>query len=164
MTHPHPKRNFVPTAVITKSGQVPVNAAKQNSPRAATSISTSRPVNNAVPKSKVNVALPKTYSYFKAHSPVKKAFNQKLAAKTNKFNEKVNTTRVNNVTTTGPKAVVSDAVGNGENAGNPQYTLQDQGIFDNGCSRHMTRNKSFLTDYQEIDDGFVTDYQKQYWK
>ncbi|GKA50261.1 ribonuclease H-like domain-containing protein [Tanacetum coccineum] len=39
-THPHPKRNFVPTEVVTKSGQVPVNAAKQNSPRAATSIST----------------------------------------------------------------------------------------------------------------------------
>ncbi|GKA62735.1 hypothetical protein Tco_0762254 [Tanacetum coccineum] len=25
----------------------------------------------------------------------------------------------------------------------------------NGCSRHMTGNKSFLTDYQEIDGGFV---------
>ncbi|GJY41218.1 hypothetical protein Tco_0428488 [Tanacetum coccineum] len=34
LTHPHPKRNFVPTAVATKLGQVPVNAAKQNSPRA----------------------------------------------------------------------------------------------------------------------------------
>ncbi|GKD34064.1 DNA helicase [Tanacetum coccineum] len=31
------------------------------------------------------------------------------------FNEKVNTARVNNVTTVGPKAVVSAAVGNGEN-------------------------------------------------
>ncbi|GKC94757.1 hypothetical protein Tco_1160199, partial [Tanacetum coccineum] len=40
-------------------------------------------------------------------------------------------------------------------AGNPQYTLQDQGIFDNGCSRHMTGNKSFLIDFQEIDGGFV---------
>ncbi|GKA50634.1 putative ribonuclease H-like domain-containing protein, partial [Tanacetum coccineum] len=40
-------------------------------------------------------------------------------------------------------------------SGNPQYTLQDQGIFDSGCSRHMTGNKSFLTDYQEIDGGFV---------
>ncbi|GJX06518.1 ribonuclease H-like domain-containing protein [Tanacetum coccineum] len=147
-THPHPKRNFVPTAVVTKSGQVPVNTAKQSSSRAAASIT----------------------------------------AKTNKFNEKVNTARVNNVTTAGPKAVVSAAMGNGENAvkssacwiwrptgnvidhtskdsgsymlkrfdyGNPQYTLQDQGIFDSGCSRHMTRNKSFLTDYQEIDGGFV---------
>nr|GEU54831.1 hypothetical protein [Tanacetum cinerariifolium] len=40
--------------------------------------------------------------------------------------------------------------------GNPQYTLQNQGIFDSGCSRHMTGNKSFLTDYQEINGGFVT--------
>ncbi|GKA18120.1 putative ribonuclease H-like domain-containing protein [Tanacetum coccineum] len=39
--------------------------------------------------------------------------------------------------------------------GNPQYALQDQGIFDSGCSRHMTRNKSYLTDYQYIDEGFV---------
>ncbi|GJT51074.1 hypothetical protein Tco_0977231 [Tanacetum coccineum] len=116
LTHPHPKRNFVPTAVATKSGQVPVNAAKQSSPRAATSISTARPVNTAAPKPKVNDALPITYSYFKAHSPVRRAFNQKSAAKTNNFNEKVNTARVNNVTTAGPKAVVSAAEGNRENA------------------------------------------------
>ncbi|GKE65448.1 ribonuclease H-like domain-containing protein, partial [Tanacetum coccineum] len=38
---------------------------------------------------------------------------------------------------------------------NPQNTLQDQGIFDSGCSRHMTGNKSYLTDYQDIDGGFV---------
>ncbi|GJW17474.1 putative ribonuclease H-like domain-containing protein, partial [Tanacetum coccineum] len=175
--------------VVTKSGQVPVNTAKQNSPRAATSISTARPVNTISPKSKVNDALPKTYSYFKAHSPVRRGFNQKSAAKTYNLKEKVKTSRVNNVTTTRTKAVVSDAVGNGENAvkssacwiwrptGNVidhtskysrSYMLKrfgyvdlqgrlksDQGIFDSGCSRHMTRNKSFLTDYQEIDGGFV---------
>ncbi|GJY32608.1 retrovirus-related pol polyprotein from transposon TNT 1-94, partial [Tanacetum coccineum] len=122
-THPHPKRNFVPTAVVTKLGQVPVNAAKQSSPRAAP---------------KVNDTLPITYSYFKAHSPVRRAFNQKSAAKTNNFNEKVNIARVNNVTTAGPKAVVSAAKGNGENA-----------------IKHMTGNKSFLIDYQEIDGGLV---------
>ncbi|GJV00392.1 putative reverse transcriptase domain-containing protein [Tanacetum coccineum] len=165
LTHPHPKRNFVPTAVATKSRQVPVNAAKQSSLRAATSISTARPVNIVAPKSKVNDALPTTYSYFKAHS------------------------QVNNVTTAGPKAVVSVAVGNRENTvkssacwiwrptGNVidhnskdsgSYMLKrfdyvdlqgrlksDQGIFGSGCSRHMTGNKSFLTDYQEIDGGFV---------
>ncbi|GKE05780.1 hypothetical protein Tco_1397798, partial [Tanacetum coccineum] len=87
----------------------------QSSPRAATSISTARPVNTASPKSKVNDALPKTYSYFKAHSPVRRDFNQKSAAKTNNYNEKFNTTRVNNVTTAGPKAIVSVVVGNGEN-------------------------------------------------
>ncbi|GJX85154.1 retrovirus-related pol polyprotein from transposon TNT 1-94 [Tanacetum coccineum] len=39
--------------------------------------------------------------------------------------------------------------------GNLQYALQDQGIFDSGCSRHMTGNKSYLTDYQDINGGFV---------
>ncbi|GKC63218.1 hypothetical protein Tco_1095816 [Tanacetum coccineum] len=116
LIHPHPKRNFVPTSVATKSGQVPVNAAKQSSPIATTSISTARPVNIAASKPKVNDALPITYSYFKAHSPVRRDFKQKSVAKTNNFNEKVNTTRVNNVTTTGPKAVVSVVEGNGENA------------------------------------------------
>ncbi|GJZ16731.1 putative ribonuclease H-like domain-containing protein [Tanacetum coccineum] len=73
LTHPHPKRNYVPIAVATKLGQVPVNAVKQSSPRVATSISTARPVNIVAPKPKVNDALPTTYSYFKAHSP---GFNQ----------------------------------------------------------------------------------------
>ncbi|GJV71102.1 ribonuclease H-like domain-containing protein [Tanacetum coccineum] len=154
-TYPHPKRNFVPTAAATKSGQVPINAAKQSSSRAATSISTVRPVNTVVPKPKVNDALPTTYSYFKAHSPVRRTFNQKSAAKTNNFNEQVNTAKVNNVTTAGPKAVVSAAEGKRENAGNPQYALKDQRIFDSGCYRHMTGNKSYLTDYQDIDGGFV---------
>ncbi|GJX93570.1 hypothetical protein Tco_0348156 [Tanacetum coccineum] len=115
-THPHPKRNFVLTAVVIKSGQVPVNTTKQSSPRAASSISIARPVNTAAPKSKVNDALPKKYSYFKAHSPVRRAFHPKSAAKTNNLNEKVKTSRVNNVTTAGPKAVVNDDVGDGENA------------------------------------------------
>ncbi|GKB27118.1 hypothetical protein Tco_0866519 [Tanacetum coccineum] len=83
--------------------------------RATTSISTAMPVNTVAPKPKVNDALPTTYSYFKAHSPVKRAFNQKSATKTNKFNEKVNIARVNNVTTAWSKAVVSADVGNGEN-------------------------------------------------
>ncbi|GJU65205.1 putative ribonuclease H-like domain-containing protein [Tanacetum coccineum] len=91
LTHAHPKRNFVPTAVATKSGLVPVNAAKQSSPRAAALISTVRHVNTAALKQK----------------------------------------------------------------GNPQYALQDQGIFYSGCSRHMTGNKSYLTDYQDIYGGFV---------
>ncbi|GJZ56868.1 ribonuclease H-like domain-containing protein, partial [Tanacetum coccineum] len=188
LTHPHPKRNFVPTAVVTKSGQVPVNAAKQSSPRAAISVSVARRVNTAATKPNVNDALPTTYSYFKAHSPVRRSFNQKSAAKTNNFKEKLNTARFNNVTTAGPKAVVSAAEGNRDNVvkssacwiwrpkgnlidhiskdsgsytpkrfdyGNLQYALQDQGIFDSGYSRHMTGNKSYLSDYQEIDGGFV---------
>nr|GEY42325.1 integrase, catalytic region, zinc finger, CCHC-type, peptidase aspartic, catalytic, putative [Tanacetum cinerariifolium] len=37
----------------------------------------------------------------------------------------------------------------------PQAPLSDTRIFGSGCSRHMTGNKSFLSDYQEYDGGFV---------
>ncbi|GJT58856.1 putative ribonuclease H-like domain-containing protein [Tanacetum coccineum] len=33
--------------------------------------------------------------------------------------------------------------------------LQDKGVIDSGCSRHMTGNMSYLTDYEEIDGGYV---------
>ncbi|GJR69537.1 ribonuclease H-like domain-containing protein [Tanacetum coccineum] len=33
--------------------------------------------------------------------------------------------------------------------------LVDQGVIDSGCSRHMTGNMSYLTDYKEIDGGYV---------
>ncbi|GKC56834.1 retrovirus-related pol polyprotein from transposon TNT 1-94, partial [Tanacetum coccineum] len=39
--------------------------------------------------------------------------------------------------------------------GSPQMDLQDQGVIDSGCSRHMTRNMSYLIDYEEIDGGYV---------
>ncbi|GJZ27955.1 hypothetical protein Tco_0572602, partial [Tanacetum coccineum] len=102
--------------VATKSGQVAVNAAKQSSPRAAISISTARPVNIVAPKPKVNDALPTTYSYFQAHSPVRKPINKITAVTDINFNKEINTAKVNNVTTVGPKAVVSAAKGNRENA------------------------------------------------
>ncbi|GJT43921.1 retrovirus-related pol polyprotein from transposon TNT 1-94 [Tanacetum coccineum] len=38
---------------------------------------------------------------------------------------------------------------------NPQMDLQDKGVIDSGCSRHMTGNMSYLTDYEEIDGGYV---------
>ncbi|GJT33866.1 putative ribonuclease H-like domain-containing protein [Tanacetum coccineum] len=111
------------------------------------------------------------------------------APKNSDFKEKVNTAKINNVTTTGTKAVISDVQGHEENAVkssacwiwrpigkvidpiskdsgsympkrfdyvDPQGRLKsDQGIFDSGCARHMARNKSYLTDYQDIDGRFV---------
>nr|GEY81884.1 ribonuclease H-like domain-containing protein [Tanacetum cinerariifolium] len=38
---------------------------------------------------------------------------------------------------------------------NPQQDLKDKGLIDSRCSRHMTENISYLTDYKEIDGGFV---------
>nr|GEW16938.1 hypothetical protein [Tanacetum cinerariifolium] len=39
--------------------------------------------------------------------------------------------------------------------GAPQDALKDQGYFDSGCSKHMTENISYLTDFKEHDGGYV---------
>ncbi|GJU53392.1 ribonuclease H-like domain-containing protein [Tanacetum coccineum] len=39
--------------------------------------------------------------------------------------------------------------------GNPQQDLKNKGVIDSGWSRHMTGNRSYLIDYEEIDGGFV---------
>nr|GEU80946.1 hypothetical protein [Tanacetum cinerariifolium] len=39
--------------------------------------------------------------------------------------------------------------------GNPQMDLHDKGVNKSGCSRHMTGNMSYLTNYKEIDRGYV---------
>ncbi|GJU35330.1 hypothetical protein Tco_1183684 [Tanacetum coccineum] len=39
--------------------------------------------------------------------------------------------------------------------GNLQMGLHDQGVIDSGCSRQMTKNMSYLTNYKEIDGGYV---------
>ncbi|GJY72204.1 ribonuclease H-like domain-containing protein [Tanacetum coccineum] len=172
MSHPHPKGNFVPKAVLMKSGLKTLNTARQNSSRAAVSVNTARPINTAYPRPTVNCARPASNVFNRAHSHVRRPFNKFTTNKNSNFNEKVNTVR-GNVTTVGPKAVVSDNKGNEANAvkasacwvwrpkqkvldhGNPQQDLKDKGVIDSGCSRHMTGNRSYLTDYEEIDGGFV---------
>nr|GEV21610.1 putative ribonuclease H-like domain-containing protein [Tanacetum cinerariifolium] len=38
---------------------------------------------------------------------------------------------------------------------NPQQALKDKGVIDSGCSRHMTRNMSYLSDFEELNGGYV---------
>ncbi|GKC01349.1 putative ribonuclease H-like domain-containing protein, partial [Tanacetum coccineum] len=40
-------------------------------------------------------------------------------------------------------------------ADNPHRNLQNKGIIDSGCSRHMTGNKAYLADFQDINGGPV---------
>nr|GEV25157.1 hypothetical protein [Tanacetum cinerariifolium] len=39
--------------------------------------------------------------------------------------------------------------------GNPQHTLKDKGVIDSGCSRHMTGNMSYLSDFEELNGGYI---------
>nr|GEX73354.1 hypothetical protein [Tanacetum cinerariifolium] len=45
--------------------------------------------------------------------------------------------------------------GNQRNWNNLKSHQIDQGYFDSGCSRYITRNISYLTDFKEFDGGYV---------
>nr|GEW72510.1 hypothetical protein [Tanacetum cinerariifolium] len=40
--------------------------------------------------------------------------------------------------------------------GNSQNNIDDKGYWDSGCSRHMTGNISYLSDYEPFDGGYVS--------
>ncbi|GJX39094.1 ribonuclease H-like domain-containing protein [Tanacetum coccineum] len=120
ITHPHPKRNFVPRAVLMKSGFKTLNTARQSSSRAAVSVNTARPINTAYTR------LPKPYNSARTASNV---FNRAHSHE--------------------PKAVVSDKKGDEANV------VKEKGVIDNGCSRYMTRSKSYLSDYEEFNSGLL---------
>nr|GEY14653.1 hypothetical protein [Tanacetum cinerariifolium] len=50
--------------------------------------------------------------------------------------------------------VVSTTQGVQGKWGNPQYALKDKGVIDSGCSRHMTWNMSYLSDFEELNGGY----------
>ncbi|GKE95308.1 hypothetical protein Tco_1580163, partial [Tanacetum coccineum] len=175
------QNKFVPSAVLTRSERVPVSTAKKISLRATTSTSTPRPVNTATHTKRVNVSKIRTNAFHKSHSPIRRSFYKPTAPNTKISNEKVNTVRVNGVNTA-RQTTVNTIKGNGVTAvkasagcvWRPKITELNNGSKDNsgswiskrvnyidpqsrlnGCSRHMTWNKVLLTDYQDIDRGFV---------
>ncbi|GKA54907.1 putative ribonuclease H-like domain-containing protein [Tanacetum coccineum] len=161
MTHPYPKGNFVPKVVLMKYGIKTLNTAGQNFSKAAILVYTARPINIAYPRPTVNSVRTTSNVFNRAHTHVRRPFNKSTINNNNNIKEKVNTIK-GNVATAGPKAVVSDNKGYEANAvkastcwGNPQLELQEKGVIDSGCSRHMTGNKSYLLNYEEIDGGFV---------
>ncbi|GJR43428.1 ribonuclease H-like domain-containing protein [Tanacetum coccineum] len=172
MTHSNPKGNIVPKAVLTRSGLVLVNAAKQNLSKAATLVNTARPINTADIRPKVNVTNKMPNTFKKAHSHGKRPFNNSTAKKNSHYTYRVNTvrgSRVNTARHTVKTARLTTAVNVARSkvavktarpkavlrAIRAELELKERGIFDSGCSRHMTGNKSYLTDFEELDGGFV---------
>ncbi|GJV82856.1 putative ribonuclease H-like domain-containing protein [Tanacetum coccineum] len=109
------RRDFAPTAVLTKSGIVPISAARQSSSRAAAPASAARPINTVAPKPFVNVARPRPNAFHKSHSPSMTPFNQQTALKNKKLNE-VNIAKVNSVNTAKGNKVTSAVGEQGINA------------------------------------------------
>ncbi|GJS91178.1 hypothetical protein Tco_0773814 [Tanacetum coccineum] len=148
------RRNFVPTAVLTKTSLVPISTA--SSSKAAVPVSTSRPMYTAIPKTSVNVAKPKPNVFQKPHSPVKRPFYQNTALKNIILNNKVNSARTNSVNSCKGKSMSNDVGETGVNAvkssacwvwrpkEDPHVALKDTSIFDSRCSRHMTGNQVLI--------------------
>nr|GEW71823.1 hypothetical protein [Tanacetum cinerariifolium] len=47
-------------------------------------------------------------------------------------------------------------MGKKEKAGSSQNNFNDKGYWDSGCSRHMTGNISYLSDFEPFDGGYVS--------
>ncbi|GJY44750.1 hypothetical protein Tco_0432963 [Tanacetum coccineum] len=157
-SHHRTHKNMTPRAVLLRTGLKPLSTAKS--------------VYTAHPKPTVHCARPKTHFYKSAQSTVQRPFYKNPALTNRHFNHKVNTVRpriVNTarsyrtpVNTVRPRVVntarpnrtsVNAARANGFNAGKPQH--DDKGFVDSGCSRHMTGNIAYLSDFKQFDGGYV---------
>ncbi|GJX33165.1 ribonuclease H-like domain-containing protein [Tanacetum coccineum] len=134
------QNQFVPSAVLTRTGKIPVNTARtsgtknistarHNFNRQAVLTSTAMKVNTVKPI--VNRVRPANV-FHKTPSPFLRPFNKTTALRTNFSKQKVNTAK-----------------------DYPHRALKNKGIVDSGCSKHMTRNKAYLTEYQDFNGGPV---------
>ncbi|GKC39986.1 putative ribonuclease H-like domain-containing protein [Tanacetum coccineum] len=127
-THPCAIRNMVSRAVLMKSSSVSPNTARQ--------------VNTAYSKPTFNADRPMTHPFKTTHLTVKRPIHK------TKVSDHVS--KHNSASITLNKFDYIDARGRSKSK-----DLQNKGVINSGCSRHMTGNMSYLTDYEKIDGGYV---------
>nr|GEX86696.1 hypothetical protein [Tanacetum cinerariifolium] len=132
MTHSKPQKHMVPTAVLTQS----------------------KPVSNTVVR-KVSAALPNVtvtrprhahQVVTKFNSPIRRHIAHSPFSRTSNSPPRVTAVQA---------PVVSAVQGKQETWGNPQLALKDKGVIDSGCTRHMTGNMSYLSDFEELNGRYV---------
>nr|GEV55852.1 ribonuclease H-like domain-containing protein [Tanacetum cinerariifolium] len=126
MTLPNPQRHVVPAAILTQFKLVPITVV--------------RPVSTAVPKTSVTRPRQAKTIVTKTHSPHRRLINHSPSLKASTFPPKV-------------IPVKSPMVNAAQ--GNPQHALNDKGVIDSRCSRHITWNMSYLSDFEELNGGYV---------
>nr|GEV94577.1 putative ribonuclease H-like domain-containing protein [Tanacetum cinerariifolium] len=94
-----------------------------------------RPVSTAVPKTSMTRPKQVKPILTKPNSPTIKHINRSPSPKVSNSPPRV----------TAVKAPV----------GNPQHALKDKGVIDSGCSRHIIENMSYLSDFEELNGGYV---------
>nr|GEX04107.1 hypothetical protein [Tanacetum cinerariifolium] len=111
---------------------VPTAVVTQSKPIPITAV---RPVSTVVPK--ISVTRPRHAKPIitKTNSPTRRHTNRSPSLK---------------ASNSPPRVTIVKAP-----VGNPQLTLKDKRVIDSGCSRHMTRNMSYLSDFKELNGGYV---------
>ncbi|GJW19725.1 hypothetical protein Tco_0027161 [Tanacetum coccineum] len=175
------QNQYVPSAVLTRTGIIPVSTARASSTK---NFSTARQsfnrqtvlTNTAM---KVNTVKPivnrvrPTNVFHKTHSPTR-PFKKTTVLRQKISNQKFNTAKANAVSTVGEKgklllspqqAVVGDHKDTMVDPNTivdpvleidyPHRALKNKGIVDSGCSRHMTGNKAYLDEFQDFNGGPV---------
>nr|GEY78939.1 hypothetical protein [Tanacetum cinerariifolium] len=94
-------------------------------------LNAARPVTTVVPQATVNHQRPTKHVVNNPHSPIRRPINHRPSPKTSNILQKVTTVKAK------------------------QQALKDKGVTDSGCSRHMTGNISYLSDFKEINGGYV---------
>ncbi|GJU16977.1 putative ribonuclease H-like domain-containing protein [Tanacetum coccineum] len=91
----------------------------------------------------------------KNEKPVRKSVRPRVVNTARTYIVLVNTVRANEVNVVKASAcwVWRPTIPNGASLGKPQ--MDDKGFVDSGCSRHMTGNIAYLSDFKEFDRGYV---------
>nr|GEV67901.1 hypothetical protein [Tanacetum cinerariifolium] len=141
MAQPTPKNhahrgNHTQYASLTHTNpqkhMVPAALLTQSKPISITAV---RPVSTDVPKIKVTRPSHAKPIVTKFNSPIRRHLTHSPSPKASNSPPRV----------TAVKALV----------GNPQHVLKDKRVIDSGCSRHMTGNMSYLSDFKELNAGYV---------
>nr|GFA29358.1 ribonuclease H-like domain-containing protein [Tanacetum cinerariifolium] len=82
----------------------------------------------------------------KSKSPIRRYITRSQSPKTSNSSPRVTAVQA---------PVVNAAQGMHGKWGNPQYVLKDKGVIDSGCSWHITGNMSYLSEFEEINGGYV---------
>nr|GFD19952.1 ribonuclease H-like domain-containing protein [Tanacetum cinerariifolium] len=82
----------------------------------------------------------------KSKSPIRRHITRNPSSRTSNSPPRVNAVSV---------PVVSVVQGKQGTWGNPQQALKDRRVIDSGCSRHMIGNMSYLSNFEELNRGYV---------
>nr|GEZ78065.1 hypothetical protein [Tanacetum cinerariifolium] len=116
-----------------------------------------QPVSAAVPQIKVTRPRHANQIVTKTNSPIRRHITRSPSPKTSNSPPRVTAVKAPMVSAAQgmqgkwewrPKCPVLDH-------GNPQHALKDKGVIDSGCSRHITENMSYLSDFEELNGGYV---------